>query len=535
MSTSLPLNHLAWYPPFLSSTSEDDGVLLNAPLSSLSSLRSLERFTPDHRKDLVDALLADLDRWDAPSGAIKAAKELSESNSYAVVTGQQAGIGGGPLYTLYKAIGTLCAAEELQRLNPDHRFISLFWIEGDDHDFQEIQTLTVIDHAGELQRLTYEDGDPRPRHVGDRRINSSGIEELLTGLQKALLPTEFTEEALALLRGSYRNEETLTDGFARTLYGLLGETPLVLLSSRNPGLKRLAAPIFSREAANPQTLFNAIEEQTEDLKARGVPIQITPKPGALFITDEGERRHLDLVEGGYSVRGSDRRFTFESATELALETPEIFSPNVALRPLVQDVILPTAIYLGGPGELAYLHQLRRAYHGFKLEPSAIAPRPFVLLLEPKVVRTLEKPGLALERVLEKDFSAAGFLVDEQLEKELERGREEALKGIDEAWRSMEAITGKIDPTLSKALGAGIANSGKEIENLSRKLRTSLKKREQTEIDRLNGARIMLLPGEALQERTLNAIYFINKFGIARFRAALASIELIPGVMQVIEL
>jgi bacillithiol biosynthesis cysteine-adding enzyme BshC len=478
MSDFIPLHQLASYPSVLSRSSTQPGLLLKNPLSDLSTLRGLDRFTPEHRTELVAALTNDLRRWDAPQSAHDAARQLSDSTAYAVVTGQQAGVATGPLYTLYKAVGTVLAAEQLAQLHPGHRFVPVFWIEGDDHDFDEARKLLVLNRTGDPVALRYDDGIDRPLHVGDRMVSAEGLSRLIEELRESLLPTEFTDAAVGVVSAAYGGSEaTLADGFARAMYAILGDTPLVIASSRNPRLKHLAADIFATELSTPNALYEAVVARTEKLKGDGFQTPIAPKVGSLFITHEGERRALDYSDGSYSIRGTDRRFDTAEAIAIAHETPEFFSPNVVLRPIVQDAIFPTAIYFGGPSEVAYLNQLRDAYGVFGLETPAIAPRPFVMLLEPKVRRVLEVLNIGMETLLAEKFDAATLLIDEALDAELEEAKDAALAKLSEAYRQMEPVTAKIDPTLEKTLGAAGASATKAVDDFAKRLRSALKKKQ----------------------------------------------------------
>jgi bacillithiol biosynthesis cysteine-adding enzyme BshC len=535
MSDTIPLHQLASYPALLSHSSTEPGLLLNNPLSDLSSLRGLERFTPEHRAELSAALIDDLQRWDAPQAARAAAGELGDATAYAVVTGQQAGVATGPLYTLYKGVGAVLAAQQLAQLHPGNRFVPLFWIEGDDHDFDEARRLVVLNRTGDPVALRYDDGIDRPLHVGDRKVNAEGLARLIEELRESLLPTEFTDAALGIVNAAYGGSEaTLADGFARAMYAILGDTPLVIASSRNSRLKRLAADIFAAELRAPNALYEAVAARTEKLKGDGFQTPIAPKVGSLFITHEGERRALDYSDGGYSIRGTDRRFDTTEAIALAHQTPELLSPNVVLRPIVQDAIFPTAIYFGGPSEVAYLNQLRDGYRVFGLEAPAIAPRPFVMLLEPKVRRVLEVLNIGMETLLAEKFDAAALLIDEAVDAELEKARGATVAMLSEAYRQMAEVTTKIDPTLEKTLGAAEAGATKAVEDFAKRLRSALKKKQGTEIEKLGMVRQMVMPGDHLQERELNALYYINKYGVVRFREVLGQIVLCPGEMQVIE-
>ncbi len=537
LENTIPLKGLPGYPTFLTDDATGpNGTTFATPPGLLERFRAVDRFTPEHRDAVADAVLDDLTRWNAPAAAIRAAGDLRSTRSLAVVTGQQAGVATGPLFTLYKAIGAVRSAAELAAANPDRRFVPIFWIEADDHDFDEARRLTILDPSSLPVTLAYDDGDTRPRHVGDRLIHPEGLATILDTLRERLQPTDFTAATLEMLAESYKcGDESLADGFARMIYTILGDTPLVVVNSRNPMLKARAADIFAAEAANPWGLHEAASTRTRELRRLGLPTPVDPKVGALFMTHEGERRSLDLEGDSYRIRGTETTMTREEAARLATEKPAIFSPNVLLRPIVQDAIFPTVIYLGGPGELAYLRQIREAYEVFGMEPPTIAPRPFVLLVEPKVRRVLEGGRFTLEDLLRPDFSPAEALVDSTIDAEIERARARATEQAREAFAGLEELTHTIDPTLDKALAAGAAGSIKSLEDFAKRLRSALKKKEQTAIDRLAAAASLALPGGKLQERALNPIYFLNKYGPEAFRAALARIEPTPGVLQTIDI
>ena len=520
------------YPSFLSNTATEDHLLLNGVVPG--SLRDISGFTAHHRNVLADAIISDLEDWHAPSSAFREAEKLRSTGTYAVVTGQQAGIATGPLYTLYKAVGTIRAAGELSRAYPEHQFVPVFWIEGDDHDFDEARTISVMERSGDVRTVRYDDADSRRRHVGDRIVSREGLETFMAEIREVLGETDFTPEVLTALEEAYQgNNRTLGDGFARFMYALAGDLPLVLVSSRNTQLKALAASVFATEASNPDRLFNALQSRTEELSSQALPTPITPKPGALFVTHDGERKSLDIEENGYRIKGTEEVLSREEAAATATKHPELFSPNVALRPVVQDTILPTAIYLGGPSEIAYLNQLHSVYPLFGIEQPAIAPRPFVTLVEPKAARVLENSSVSIEQLFDTGFDPATFLMDEEKEKEIEGILAAAHKSVESGFEMFADITNDIDKSLDKALGAGMHKAGKELENFGSRLKAALKRRNETEINRLNGARALLLPSGSLQERTLNPLYIANKYGMDRLRTLLQEIDCTAGAMQML--
>lgn len=535
MNNRLPLASLpGHYPSFLSGPGNEPNVLLTE--ATPERLRDLSRFSDEHRAALVRAVLADLDRWNAPEAARRSAEELGRGNAYAVMTGQQAGIATGPLYTLYKGIGAVVMARRLAERFPEHVFVPVFWIEGDDHDFDEARAVTLPEQSSDPRTLRYDDGDERRLHVGERQIDRSGWEKFLEEAKEILGETDFSADLFSLMEEAYGREgRTVADGFARSFYSFIGDSPLVLVSSRNPLLKRLAADIFAREAEHPEALFEAVRGRTEALAAQGLPTPIEPKPGGLFVTHDGERRSLDIDGDDYVVRGTTVRLKKDAAADEARNRPEKFSPNVALRPIVQDAIFPSAVYLGGPSEVAYLRQLRDAYSAFGMEQPAVAPRPFVMLVEPKAARVLESTEIPPPTFFDPAFNPALFLMDETKGAELSAAIEKGKEELHEAFAGLLPITTEIDKSLENTLGAAERKAEKELENIGNRLQAALKRKNETEINRLRGALALLLPGGKLQERSLNPLYFANKYGIEGLRGALAEIAIAPGELQQIRI
>ena len=523
------------YPSFLVGEFEPSGVLLRESLPSDDGMRDLSRFTPEHRGKLVDGLLSDLQKWSAPSSALTEAERLRDAEVVAVVTGQQAGFAGGPLYTLYKAIGTIRAAEKLEWENPGMTAVPVFWIEGDDHDFDEVRSVGLMEMSGDLRTLRYDDGEEKRVSIARRQVSAEGVEAFVEVARELLGGTEFSEKTFELLTRAYLVEgESLTDGFARFLYAILGEeTRLVLLSSQNPSLKALATDIFQAAALHPEEHHQAVVEQTEVLSAASFPTPIEARPGHLFLQVEGERLPLDPDGEGYRPRGSDLLLSKEEVAGIAAERPEDLSGNVALRPLLQDAILPTVLYLGGPSEVAYQAQLRKLYRAHGMEAPALAPRPFVTILEPKSARVLERSGYAIEKLMAEDFDPAAELVDDAKKEEIVEKVAQGKRVLHDAFQGLAELVGEIDPTLEKTLGAAEKKAAKELENLGGRLRGGLKKRVEVEIRRLEGGRALLLPGGNLQERSLAVLTYLNRYGVKAFRELLEEIEIAPGLMQVI--
>ena len=208
---------------------------------------------------------------------------------------------------------------------------------------------------------------------------------------------------------------------------------------------------------------------------------------------------------------------------------------MALRPVIQDAILPTFLYLGGPGELAYLGQVRELYRVAGIAPPAVAPRPFVLLIEPKVERVLGRDIDDLRELLAEDFDPVARVVDPEVEAQIGKGELEGVEQIAAAFDRFTDLISSIDPTLEKAAGASQTRATKELESLAGRLRGALKRTHEAEINRLRSARALLLPGGSLQERQLSILHYLNRYGIEVVRRVLGEVTVGEKRVQVLVL
>ena len=449
------------------------------------------------------------------------AERLRQEGAVAVVTGQQAGLAGGPLYTLYKAESAVAEAVARESAEPESVVVPVFWIEGDDHDFDEVRGVGLLDPSGEYHRIMYGEADERRISIARRPVDPDAFERFLDELFAALGTTDFSEKTRQGLRDAYlgpladgaEGPITLVDGFARYLYDLLGETtPLVLLSSNNRRLKGLATERFIATALDVEQHHDAVVAQTEALRVAGEVTPITPRAGHLFLQHDQERTPLDVEGEGYRLRGTDRTMTRQEVATIAQERPEDLSPNVMLRPIVQDTILPTILYVGGPTEVAYLRQLALLYEAHGVVMPQVVRRASKLIVEPKVERALAKSGQSLEVLLPDDFDAAVLLVDEEQEGLIDAAAGLSRTELAAIFARLADLASTIDPSLTKAAGAAGARATKELESTIGRLKGSLKRQRQTDIDRLESAHALLKPRGNPQERQLAAPYYRNRFG-----------------------
>ena len=287
---------------------------------------------------------------------------LGKEGTYAVVTGQQVGLFGGPLYTLYKAITAIALAQKLTMKFPGKNFVPVFWIEGEDHDFQEMNHISVLDQENLPLRIEYLPGGIMPeKNVGavGEMVFDETIRTTIDRLESSLARTEYTPPLVAALRECYAPGATFNRAFQAWLNRMLPGTGLVFLTPNHPRLKKLLSPLFTRELQEFPRFSQMVISRSAELERR-YHAQVKPKSINLFLFHKGGRYLIEPRESDFSLKGTRAFFTKEQLLQIAAETPEQLSPNVVLRPLCRRSFrnrLPctTAAAVRGPGDPATGH------------------------------------------------------------------------------------------------------------------------------------------------------------------------------------
>lgn len=449
-----------------------------------------------------DTLARALVRQQESRGASRAAgraAQLASPQATAVVTGQQPGLFGGPLFVLYKALTALKVAEALEARR-GLPVVPVFWVASDDHDFAEVRSTSVLDESGQIRTLRYAParepvGQPASRIVLDDTI-SALVEELgrrLSGPHREVI--------LARLGECYRPGSTLAEAFARFLSSLFPE--LVVLDPSDATLKALMVPVLTREILEDSPTSRLASQVGERLLAAGYHQQVPVRPGFLnlFVLMDGERRALATQDGLVEVRGLGRKLPLSEAARLVEADPSVWSPGVLLRPLAQDQLLPTLAYVGGPAEIAYHAQIGPSYPHFGIPRPALVPRPSVTLVDPSQSRALEAEGLSLTD-LQADPEGLVARWAREAYPEVEAAFARTREALEREMSAVEATLAALDPTLRAAADAAGGRALHQIASLHEKATRALKKRDQSRADRLRRTRDALFPGGSFQERGL---------------------------------
>ena len=464
------------------------------------------------RADIAAVIAGQQQRRNAPPRAREAGRLLADSRTVAIVTGQQAGLFGGPLFTLLKALTALKLANQVSR---DHSVpvVAIFWIDAEDHDWEEIRSCTVFD-ADLTPRTVSLPPRPgaEPAPVATIKLDDAVV-GALDETERVLPPTAFREDLLAELRRSYAPGTGMADAFGQWLEQVLGGRGLVVYDSSDARSKPLVSSVFARELSMPGQTVKLASLAGSDLIARGYHAQVHPQDdSAALFRIEGGRRAIRRQDGQFIV--GDERFPTDALLRQATERPTGFSPNVLLRPVVQDTIFPTICYVAGPNELAYLGQLRGVYQHFGVPMPLMYPRASATLLDSAAVRFLTKYKLPLEALQAQDEAALNELLRAQIPPVVEESFTVASQTIEQQMtRLVEAIPA-LDPTLEGAARSTLARMQHDLQTLHGKMIQAAKRRDETLRRQFIRARALAFPGGHAQERTIGFVSFLNQYGPA---------------------
>lgn len=471
--------------------------------------RAVEVGRADHadRGRVIAALRRQLDQLEAGPQSMANLELLASPDALAIVTGQQAGLFGGPLYTLYKALTTCKLARHWseQRGKP---VVPVFYVVSEDHDFVEVQGAGYLEGGHILKKALYSPSSLRERMpVGLVRLEAE-IDAVLAELAGSVPEAEFKAEVIADLASCYHPGAGFAGAFSRWYARLLGELGMVFLDPADPELKRLAAPIFRRELEKRITV-ERIEIANTELLAGGYHTQLPVHPlrPALFLLRDG-RHSLERTGNGYRNLHSGEILAIDEL----MAAPEQLSPKAALRPLFEDYLLPTLAYVGGPGEIAYWAQLKGVYAGFGLPMPMVVPRAGFTLVEGRSRRALERFGIAAAEVVQRPTEILAALRERLVPADLAGELAELKAMIGQRWPRLQGGITALDQTLQVPAEKSLQQLMHTLNQLEQKVVRAAENREsagQAQIDALTAA---LLPGGILQERQLNAVPFFCRHG-----------------------
>jgi len=464
-----------------------------------------------NRGPIATVIAAQQQRRQAPARAVEAARRLTDPRSVAILTGQQAGLFGGPLYTLLKALSTLKLAEQVSR-EFNVAVVPVFWVDAEDHDWDEVRSCTVFDAELTPQTVSLPPNTAHTGTVAAIHLDQS-VSAALDDLERLLPATEFTPSLLADLRRFYAPGAGMADAFSRWLEHVLGDRGLVVYDASDPLAKPLAASVFARELATPGQTSQLAGRAGAELAARGYHSQVHTQDDGLALFHLEGGRHAIRQQNGYFVAG-DKRYAQAELLTAADQQPATFSPNVLLRPIVQDTLFPTVCYVAGPSELAYLGQLRQVYEHFGVAMPLVFPRASATLIDTAAYRFLSKYRLPFEALQAQDESALNELLKQQMPAEIEQAFEAATQAIDSSITRVVGAMPLVDPTLEGAARSTLGRMTHDLQTLRAKTVQAAKRRDDTLRRQFVRTRALTYPNAHPQQRVIGFVSFLNQYGPA---------------------
>jgi bacillithiol biosynthesis cysteine-adding enzyme BshC len=483
--------------------------------------------------ELARVLLAQQQRRGAPAQARAAAEKLADPQTVVVITGQQAGLFGGPLFTLLKAATAMRLAARVARTHAVS-VVPVFWIDAEDHDWPEVSGCTVLD--GEMTAHSIRLGDLQGAGhlpVG-RLILDDQIHHAVEALTTTLPDTEFKTPLVDEIRAAYQPGVSMAEAFGRLLEAVLGPHGLVVFDASDPAAKTLASGVFAHELLHPGRTAELASTTGQALVAAGYHAQVTPHEGAVSLFHLNGGREGIRFNGDRATIG-DREITLDALVEEARREPQHFSPNVLLRPIVQDTLFPTVCYVAGPNELAYLGQLRDVYAHFGVPMPLMYQRATATIADSATVRFLGKYDMPLERLQPQGEAVLNQLLEDQLPPTVEQSLTAVSTLIDERMAAVAAAVPQIDPTLEGTVKSTLGRLQHDLQTLHNKVIQASKRRNDTLRRQFQRAQCLTFPNGHPQEREVGFVWFNNRYGPALVERLLEDLPLEMGFHWVLTL
>jgi bacillithiol biosynthesis cysteine-adding enzyme BshC len=441
-------------------------------------------------------------------------EKLVRDRAGAVVTGQQVGLFSGPLYTIYKALTAVKLAADLSRRGWGS-FVPVFWLASDDHDLAEIDHITLLNKDNRLEEIRCRMPSTESKIPASNLVLPRNILDCLRMFEELTIETEFKADVISSLSEAYQPGRTYVEAFARWMTRLFKAYGLILIDPADPRLKERGKDIFCREISEDSPSTRRALEATQRLRQAGYGAQIPLHEGILniFYADKG-RRTIQRKGGTLSVKGADSSVGKEELLAWAKERPSLFSPNVLLRPVYQDALLPTVAYVGGQSEVAYFAQMKGLYEAFGLPMPIVYPRKNLTVVEKKTAQTLKKFGLRIPDLWTQPDGLIAEIAKKQVPETLEAAFARVHGNLEGNFESLQSEVIAFEPTLRSSLDLARRKIDQQWKFVERKIRQAAAKRNETAARQLRKAADDIYPNQHLQERVFNIVPYLIKYGYA---------------------
>lgn len=460
-------------------------------------------FDHSKRKDLVHSLMKQYGGLSISSATLTNIDLLKEQTTFTVTTGHQLNLFTGPLYFFYKIVSTINLCKELKTVYPNYNFVPVYWMATEDHDFEEINYFNFNGKKIQWNR-------PSAGAVGE--LDLEGLEDVFKVFSTQLGLSANAKELLQLFKDAYLKHQSLTDATRYLVNELFKMNGLVIIDGNDTELKRLFVPYIKDELVK-QEAFKLVAETNQQLNAlpnQQYKIQVTPREINLFYLHNKQRERIVEVDGTYSVYGTNISWTQTDILNEVEQFSERFSPNVILRPLYQEVILPNLCYIGGGGEIAYWLQLKSNFEAKNIPFPILLLRNSALIITQKQQEKLKKLQVSVaDLFLNQD--ALMTKVTKQLSN-INIDFSEQKAHLKKQFEDLYKLAEQTDKSFKGAVAAQEVKQIKGLENLEKRLLKAQKRKLEDVLERVRQLQNELFPRQSLQERNTNFSEFYLEYG-----------------------
>jgi bacillithiol synthase len=485
------------------------------------------------RREVADVVEAFHRRLGSPDRVLSNIERLRSPETLCIVTGQQVGFLGGAALSVYKALTAVMLADRLSR--EGYTVVPVFWLASDDSDFQEVRSTAFLRRGGGLLHLAY----PGPGQNDERMAGSfplTDVGPLLDRLEAEALEGDFRAEIIAMLRRTYRPDRTFREGFAAWLDALFGAYGLVQFDPLEKGYKQTVQSVFQTAVKRCQDILAELDKTNELLQQSGFTsqVQVSASDTLLFLVQDYRRFKIDHLNGQYRVRNSNQAPMSEC--ELLAEihrNPDAFAPNVLLRPVLQDHLFPTVVYVGGPAEIAYFSQVVSISRFWDVVP-AVSPRVGITVVDRKAQRYSNGFGVSAEQILEQDplFTLRRILAGKPSGQVLQDLTD--LKSLlQDRLASIKRNIDSVDPPVGLMLQRAQKKIFYQIDKVENRFLQNRRRRSDEVGRKLGYLYDCLCPEQKLQERVINFNQFLVQEGLQAIPRLMDTVRLFSKEHQII--
>ncbi len=458
-----------------------------------------KQFSDTARKTLQEAVGAQYEGFDISKKLEENTRQLSEKNTFTVATGHQLNIMTGPLYFFYKIISTINLATELRKKNPAYNFVPVYWMATEDHDFEEINHFFVHN-----KKIRWDVDSSGP--VG--RKSTQKMAAVWEVFSKEIGDSQHAKDLKKLFYKAYVEQPTLADATRYLVNELFGRYGLLIVDGDDKILKQQFTPFAAKELSAQYAKKSM--DQTNRFLEENYRLQVHPREINMFYIEKELRERIVLEKGIFRVLNTEKQFTEAELLQELEKYPEKFSPNVVLRPLYQEVVLPNICYVGGGGELAYWLQLKEVFQESKIPFPILLLRNSALLISEKQEQKLQKLNISKTDLFLEEESLVAKKIKELSALSLDFSVQK--DNLRAQFLELREIAIQTDKSFEGALNAQEKKQQKGLENLEKKLRRAEKKKHQEQVQRIKLLKQTLFPRNGLQERNVNFSEFYLHYG-----------------------